>query len=171
MRRSFLILSLGCFLFVAVPSGAAASAPQSCLRGGTFASAEEMAAFFIAGLAEGASERIWSLALNEAEFRAAVWPHLPAARPGTNFSPEFVWQIYDVRNRAAFERLIEDWGGSFLEFVDLDIAEVDDYGAFRIHRDPVLRVRDASGRERSVRLFGSIIEQDGNFKLYAFRTE
>jgi hypothetical protein len=38
----------------------------------------------------------------------------------------------------------------------------------RVHRDAELVVRDADGATRAVRLFGSLIEQDGAWKVFSY---
>jgi len=58
----------------------------------------------------------------------------------------------------------QDWELVRLEFT----GETTDYGGFLVHRDSRMIVRSTDGAERSVRLFGAILEQDGAFKIYSF---
>lgn len=148
------------------------SAGAHCLdQGTTFASELELGDFVIANLVAGDRAALRKLAVGEREFRDVIWPQLPVSRPELNFDQEFVWQSHSVRNESAFQNLIGRFEGRYLELVDVDVEQVDDYGNFRILKRPRVHLRDARGDQHTVRLFGSIVEQDGRYKLYSFRTD
>ena len=159
------------------PSGVPLMTTRTLVAGGcldpdaTFHSALEVGEFVVSHLVRGDDRALWRMAVDSSEFSEVVWPAMPASRPELNFDLEFVWSSHDVRNRRAFEKLVAKYGGRYMELVEVAPTEVQDYGAFRIHRRPMVTVRDASGDEHRLRLFGSLIEQDGRYKLYSFRTD
>ena len=66
--------------------------------------------------------------------------------------------------------IISRYGGLDLEFLGLEEPEtIEDYGTFRLLRGVRVKVR-IRGREdtRSLRLFGSIVERQGVYKLLAY---
>ncbi len=148
--------------------GADADAEVPALDG-LFPSAEAAASEFLARLEGGDATALRRLILTEAEFRASVYPALPASRPERNTSAEFLWGLMGPRSRNSLAETLGRYGGRRLELLSVDfLGETTDYGPFRVHRETVLTVRDESGERMVVRLFGSMIEQDGRFKLYSF---
>jgi hypothetical protein len=47
-------------------------------------------------------------------------------------------------------------------------GETTDYGSYRVLRKSRVTLRDAEGRLTTARLFGSIIEQQGRFKVFSY---
>src|SRR5687767_9252327 len=58
----------------------------------TFDSPEALASAVVAGLARRDAAALSSLVLSEQEFRAHVWPVLPASRPERNLPFDYVWK-------------------------------------------------------------------------------
>jgi anaerobic glycerol-3-phosphate dehydrogenase len=59
-------------------------------------------------------------------------------------------------------------GGKRYELVDVRFAGVTAYRTSRVHREVTLRVRDAGGAETDLRVCGSMIEQDGAWKVFSY---
>lgn len=53
-------------------------------------------------------------------------------------------------------RLLEFQGGT------------EDYGTFKVHRETILILKDRDAREQTGRLFGSILEYRGRFKVFSY---
>ena len=120
----------------------------------------------------GDAERLGSLEVNEAEFREAVYPRLPASRPERNTSAEFLWEMLHQRSRNSLAYTLDRYQGSRFELVAVDfVGETTDYGPFRVHREAVLTVRAPDGERGTLRIFGSILEQDGRYKIFSFVTD
>ena len=148
-------------------AGAAAGA-----LAGTFDSAEAAARQALALIEAGDRDRIGKIALSEAEFRSLVYPALPASRPERNTSAEFLWGMLAQRSRNSLAFTLDRYRGRPLELVAVDfVGESTDYGPFRVHREAVLTVRHAEGEPSAVRLFGSMIEREGRFKIFSFVTD
>lgn len=113
--------------------------------------------------------RLRGLALNEEEFREIVWPELPAARPERNLPFSDVWGDLKVKSDAALAGLLKEYGGRALVLTDLRFrGGTTQYESYVVHRTPTLRVLDAGGVDHELRLFGSILERGGRFKLFSY---
>ena len=120
-------------------------------------------------LADGAADRLAALALNGREFRDVVWPALPASRPERGVPVSYAWGDLNQKSANALRRLVARWGGH--RFTLLDVAYdggTTDYGAFRVHRETRLRVRDENGREIEMRFYGSTLVRGGEHKVFSF---
>jgi hypothetical protein len=116
-------------------------------------------------------ERLAALAIDEREFHAVVWPDLPASRPERNLDADFVWTDLRVRSSAARHRALLVHGGRRYELVRVRVAgATTQHRHYLVHRKTVLEVRHAGGGEE-VRLFGSVLEQDGRFKVFSYNID
>jgi hypothetical protein len=59
-------------------------------------------------------------------------------------------------------------GGNRYELIDVRFEGMSDYRTYRVHREAVLRVRDTGGSERDLRVCGSMLEQDGAWKVFSY---
>ena len=160
-------------------SGCAGESPPRAGSGGAAVrlagasdSPEAAARRALALIAAGDADGLGEIALSEAEFRDLVYPALPASRPERNTSADFVWSMLRQRSRNSLAFTLNRYRGQplALEAVDFD-GETTDYGAFRVHRETALAVRLPDGKRSVVRVFGSMIEQDGRFKIFSFVTD
>ena len=135
----------------------------------TFDSSEKLTQAVLDALAASDRETLSAFALNEVEFRTVVWPELPASRPERGVPFDYAWGDLHQKSDAGLSRLLHRYGGQRFEVLDVDFTgETTDYRSFLVHRDSQVRVRDASGKESVVRLFGSILQRDGEFKLFSY---
>jgi hypothetical protein len=113
--------------------------------------------------------RLDELALNEDEFRAVVWPRLPASRPERALPFEYVWGDLHQKSIAYLGATVGGLGGQPLEFVGIRfLGDTTDYDEFRVHRDSILDVRTEAGDTTQVRVFGSMIEYAGRVKVFSY---
>jgi hypothetical protein len=134
----------------------------------THASREALATAVLDGLVQRDRARLEALALNEQEFRDHVWPSLPAARPERNLPLEYVWSDLHQKSDAGLMRTLAEYGGRRFTLVGVEFGDRTDYGAYRVHREAMLRVRSASGDVETIRVCGSMIEQDGAWKVFSY---
>ena len=117
-------------------------------------------------------DRLRQLAISEQEFRDVVWPDLPAAEPRTNLTPDYVWRDLHLKSEAGLRQTVKEYGDRSLELVNVRFrGETSQYRHYLVHRDARLTLRDAQGGEETVPLFGSILEQDGRFKVFSYVTD
>ena len=135
----------------------------------TAPSSEALAAAVLDALADADADRLAALALDDREFREVVWPHLPASRPERGVPASYAWADLHQKSSNALRRLVARRGGRRFTLLAVDHdGETTDYGAFRVHRETRLRVRDETGREIDVRFYGSTLARDGEYKVFSF---
>ena len=110
-----------------------------------------------------------AIALGEQEFRDHVWPELPAARPERNLPFSYVWGDLRQKSEASVGRTLAEHGGHRLELVSIAfLGETTQYKSYLVRRKTELTVKDSTGAEQHVQLFGSVIEQSGRFKVFSY---
>lgn len=151
----------------------AATSPVTPPVGGIlFDSPEEAARQALEFVAAGDAESLSRLALRETDFREAVYPRLPASRPERNTSAEFLWGMLHQRSRHALAFTLDRHRGRRYELIAVDfVGETTDYGPFQVHRETVLTVSAPDGERGTLRIFGSMLEQDGRYQIFSFVTD
>lgn len=132
-------------------------------------SPDALARAVLEAIAHHDNEALRSLTLDEQEFREQVWPELPASRPERNLPFGYVWTDLRTKSEASLaSTLAEHRGRSYkLEKVTFTGGQTQ-YHTFVVRRDATLEVRDRDGARQELRLFGSVIEKDGSFKVFSY---
>jgi hypothetical protein len=135
-------------------------------------SADALAGEVLAALERRDAPRLHELALNEDEFRVVIWPELPAARPERNLTADYVWGDLQSKSRVGFQAILAEYGGRRLQFVRLEYqGETSQHRTFLVRRDAVVVAREGSGHEQRLRLFGSVVERGGAFKVFSYNID
>lgn len=136
----------------------------------THESPEALARAVIDAFAARHEGRLRALALSEQEFRDHVWPELPASRPERNLPFDYVWGDLHQKSANQLTQTLAQFGGRPFTLVRVEFTgPTTRYGSFAVHRDSQLVVRDASGTEHQLRLFGSVLEtRDHRFKVFSY---
>jgi len=127
-----------------------------------------LASAVLDALASRNRQGLEALALNETEFRDHVWPRLPASRPERNLPFSYVWGELRQKSAQALTSVLSREGGKRYELIDVRFAADSDYGTYRVRRGATFQVRDASGMQFDVRVCGSMLEQDGAWKVFSY---
>ena len=136
---------------------------------GAAGSPDELVRRFLDGLARNEPDEVRRLALSEEEFRKFVWPELPSADPRRNLTAEFVWGNLNIRSESNLHSMMAAIGGRRFIFEEIRFTgEVTQYETYRVHRGSLLALMDEVGERQDVRLFGSVLELDGQFKIFSF---
>ena len=136
----------------------------------TLSSPEAVAEAVVEAMQAGDLERLRALALTEEEFRAHVWPELPVSRPEVNAPFDFVWNTLHDRSELFLRQRVGSFQGQSLDVKAVTFAGgTSTYGDVEVHRDTELVIGGETG-DRRVRLFGSLIEQDGAWKVFSYVT-
>lgn len=136
----------------------------------TLESPEAVARAVLKGLNARDVAGLQELALTEHEFRKLVWPKLPAARPGRNIPWDYVWKDLNGKSGMQLQARLHEWQPSAegtvvkVEFT----GETTDYETFRVRRKSAVTIRTPDGQETRHRLFGSIVEQGGRYKVFSY---
>ena len=111
-----------------------------------------------------------SLALTEEEYRRYIWPALPLSKiEQWQKQYAFVWGQVSARSSHGLEMVLQKYGGQQFEYRNLRIAGgTAPYAECIVHKDVRITVKDSSGREQEVKLFGSIVEIKDQFKIMSF---
>ncbi len=97
-----------------------------------------------------------------------MWPRLPASRPERNLPFSYVWGELRQKSAQALTSVLSREGGKRYELIDVRFAADSDYGTYRVRRDATFQVRDASGMHFDLRVCGSMLEQDGGWKVFSY---
>lgn len=123
---------------------------------------------FLQALAARDRETLAAQAVSETEFLKHIWPALPASRPDVGMPADRAWADQAQRNNNFLSQLLGEHGGQRYELVTASFeGAAATYGGFALHPKTRLDIRDAAG-VREVRLFGSMIESGGRWKIYSF---
>jgi hypothetical protein len=135
----------------------------------THASPKAVAEAVVAGLDRRDAAALERLAVSEQEFQRLVWPRQPASRPERNIPWEYAWRDLAGKSRLQLRGRVSEWRPAAVTVVDVRFdGEATDYGSYRVLRKSRVTLRDAEGRLTTARLFGSIIEQRGRFKVFSY---
>jgi hypothetical protein len=135
----------------------------------TFASADLLAAAVLEALAIRDDAALRRLALTEGEFKARIWPELPASRPERNLTADYVWKDLAVKSEASARSLMARLGGQRFTLRRVEFTgDTTDYPTFSVSRKSELVVADAGGVEQRLRVFGSMLRADGGVKVFSY---
>jgi hypothetical protein len=130
--------------------------------------ADELARRFLAAIAERDIPAIKRLRTTKKEFCWYVWPELPASQL-PNVSCDFAWSQATLNSLAGLEEMLGDYAGRRYELVSLRFAGGSKaYERFVVHSDTRVTVLDEAGHTYELKLFGSMLEQNGQYKLFSF---
>ncbi len=124
----------------------------------------------IDAMSRGDARALGSLALSESEFRDHVWPELPAARPERNLPFSYVWGDLRQKSAASLAATLARHRGQRYTLVDVRFGEATPHQTYTVHRNSTFVVRAADGQQSDVKLCGSMIEQDGRWKVFSYVT-
>lgn len=132
-------------------------------------SSASLARAVLTALATRDQTALLSLAVTEQEFREHVWPELPAARPERNLPHSYVWGDLKQKSDIALRQTLDQHGGRPYTLVRVVYGgESTRYESFSVHRETILVVREGSGAEQEIRVYGSTLEKAGSFKVFSY---
>jgi hypothetical protein len=135
-------------------------------------SARDLAQAIMSAVAGRDEARLRSLALDEQEFKAIVWPSLPAARPERNLPFSYVWGDLKQKSDQSLRGILADHGGRKYQLRDVKFAgSPREYAGFRVHNDATFVAVDGSGAQVDLRVCGSFIEANGRWKAFSYAVD
>lgn len=131
-------------------------------------SPQELARRFLRALAAEDVAAIKSLRLTKTEFCDYVFSELPSSKV-PNLSCDFAWDQATLRSDGGLYDLLPIYKGKKYEMVSLRFAGgSESYQTYKVIKDTRVVIRDEHRVEKEVKLFGSILEMDGQYKLFSF---
>lgn len=132
------------------------------------ASPEALSRAFLRALARQDVQAIQRLRVTKEEFCEHLFPELPASRLA-NVTCDFTWEQATLKSLGGLDKTYPRHRGKQYELVAVRFAKgTESYATYRVHKKTLLTVRDASGQEQEIQLFGSMLEMDGRYKLFSF---
>ena len=169
MRRAVATAAAAACLVLGIACGSPPRAADLSPLRWTFDSSEAVAGAVLDALAAGDVERLEALALSETEFRTVVWPELPSSRPERGLPFEYAWGDLHQKSNNALRRLIAREAGRRYHLLAVEFdGESTAYDTHTVHRESRPVVRGEDGEESQLRLFGSVLERDREFKLFSY---
>ncbi|HXW03678.1 MAG TPA: hypothetical protein VD833_00485 [Vicinamibacterales bacterium] len=135
----------------------------------TFESVDALAESVLDAVARRDADTLQSLALSEAEFRSRIWPELPASRPERNVPFDYAWRDLSQKSGMYLRQTLARYGGQRYHLVRVEfLGTTTAYRSFDVARRTQLVVRDRSGAEQAIRLFGSVLRSGSQHKLFSY---
>ncbi len=129
-------------------------------------SRDALAKRFLRALADKDEPALKALQLTKPEFCNLVWPELPASRL-PNLTCDWAWEQAQLNSLSGLGKMLADHQGRHYEFVSLRWGGIESYAGFKVHKEPRVIVKDARGVQKELQLFGSMLELNGQFKLFS----
>lgn len=167
--RIFAGVFVGCAIVLSFTGFGNSSPPPIAA---TFHSTEALAAAVLESFDRRDAGALGRLALSKDEFSAHVWPELPVSRPERNMPIDYVWGDLEAKSRghlAANLRCPLPVSPRLVRV--LFDGETTQHESFTILRDSRMIIADGNGEETTVRLFGSVLEKNGRYKVFSFVTD
>jgi hypothetical protein len=127
---------------------------------------------FLEALARADTAGLAAMALTRAEFAYLTYPSSPYTRAPYRQSPEIVWLLLRAEHGKGLTRLLRRLGGQKIGYLGhrCDPAPLRE-GQNRLWRGCRVRVKVGAEAPRDRRLFGVIVERQGQFKFVNYATE
>ena len=150
-------------LAAVLAAGACRPAEASRLAGGA-GSIRELGARYLEALARRDTAGMHALRVTEAEHNEVLWPEFPAS--GLNMPVEVAWQNVERASWRKGARIAARFGGVSHKLRGVHCRKgVTQYASFRVHGDCWVTMRPPDGPPFEAKLFGSIVEMDGRYKI------
>jgi hypothetical protein len=130
-------------------------------------SAEELARRVLDFAASDNINALKRLRISKQEYCDILWPELPGSRV-PNLSCDFAWDQATLRSNGGLNEMMAEHRNRKYQFVSMRVRSVENYQTFNALKEPYIKIRDEKGVEREIRVFGSILELDGQYKLFSF---
>jgi hypothetical protein len=111
---------------------------------------------------------IKNLRITKDEFCTYIWPELPGSKV-PNVSCDFAWDQATLKSLSGLTRMLDQHRGRKYEFISLRFPGAPEHHeSIVVHKAPTVSLRDEKGIVHEIRISGSILEMDGQFKLFGF---
>jgi hypothetical protein len=127
---------------------------------------------FVTALESADTAALVALPLTAAEFGFLYYPHTRFTAPPHELAPALLWfQTQNSQSRGA-TRLLRRFAGAPIDYVGYYCELTPQLeGPNRVWDDCLVRLRGQAGDTVALRLFGSVIERDGAFRLVSLSND
>ena len=146
------------------------SEPPPSRISGMMGSPEKVCQKVLDALSASDTAALNGLLLTRFEHDSVLVPLMPSPPPGVERDMNLAWLMLYEKNVKGIRRAIDDYGGQQFTLVGVKFTKPDKlFGELRAHQGTIVTVRDSTGNEFGLPIFGSILEDHGRFKLVSFR--
>ena len=139
---------------------------------GGASSREMLVRVFMRNLAASDTAALVRLTISRAEFAWLIYPDSPLSAPPYRLAPDLAWMQHAAASGTGLTRLLERLGGGQLQLHSWDCSEGPlPEGKNRIWRNCAVRFEQPGAAQNSLRLFSSIIERQGRFKILSYAND
>jgi hypothetical protein len=126
---------------------------------------------FAGAIARKDTSDVRAIVMNRAEFAYLYYPTSPFTRPPTEQPPGLAWFLIAEHSRKGITRLFDRHGGRPFRIQGYACADTPRReGTNRLWDGCRVKI-DSGGTVLSRRLFGSIIERDGDYKFFSYAND
>jgi len=167
---SSLRLLLCAVLLMTAVSCAGGSVRKDTPPPGWASSVEALAGSVAGAVARNDRQALERLCVSREEYAAHVWPALHIGKVKEWQAQQgFVWKQHHMRSDSGLSLVLDRFGGRPCTVLKTVFKEkATEYEGIRVHGGAAVRLRDAGGAERESRLFGSVIEKNGYYKVFSY---
>ena len=138
------------------------------LAGGA-SSQDALVRTFLRGLSASDTAALVRLTISRAEFGWLIYPNSPLSAPPYRLAPDLAWMQHAAASGTGLTRLLERLGGSGVQLLSWECEEGPLMeGANRVWRGCAVRFERPGAEQQTLRLFSSIIERQGRFKILSY---
>lgn len=132
----------------------------------TFESREDVARAFVVAIAANDGRGVMRTLMTRAEFAWLYYPDNPISKPPYELPAGIAWFELEGNSLAGVRRALATYGGRPVVFRDLQCSGAPVLqGANRLWNGCMVLLGPQDGGGTAVRMFGSILERHGRFKL------
>lgn len=161
--RAFVLRLAFCLLSTAVLATACDRPDPPRLTDGA-PSLDALSRQFVAAVSARDTAAMHRLRVTARQHNELLWPELPASR--LNMPVGFAWFNVNSRSVTGAAHVADRYGGSAYHVVRTDCRKGDTaYETFTVHGDCWVALRLENGQRLDAKLFGSVVEMDGRYKI------
>lgn len=140
---------------------------QTSLEGGA-PSLTELIERFLSAVERRDTATLQRLAVSRAEYAWLYFPTSVYAAAPYELAPEIAWMLSAAASEKGLTRLVRRLGGAPLQYRSHRCADKADEGNNRFWRGCTVEVGHSAERHSSQRLFGTVIEREGQYKFLSY---
>lgn len=132
-------------------------------------SRDSLVARFVDAVAREDTAAIRGMVLSRAEYGWIYFPSLQRMNPGTRMQPEVMWMLHSQESEKGITRVLRRLGAGQARFAGYtceDAPQVEE--ANRYFHQCAIETIAPDGETASLKLFGSVIERGGRWKIVSY---
>lgn len=135
-------------------------------------SRDSLVARFTGAVARRDTAAVRAMVISRAEYAWIFFPSLQRMNPATHLQPEVMWMLHSQESAKGITRVLRRLGGGqarFGGYVCEPAPQAD--GENRYWHQCAVEVRSADGDKATLKLFGSVIERGGRWKIVSYAND